>query len=55
MRRAIQRLIQDPLALRLISGDFLEGSTIVADASPDGSLVFSSVGQASGLPAEVTQ
>jgi ATP-dependent Clp protease ATP-binding subunit ClpB len=41
MRRAIQRLIQDPLALKLISGDFREGETIVADAAPDGTLTFS--------------
>ena len=50
MRRAIQRLIQDPLALRLISGDFLEGSTIVADAGADGALTFSVAN-----PVEVTQ
>jgi ATP-dependent Clp protease ATP-binding subunit ClpA len=40
MRRAIQRLIQDPLALKLISGDFREGETIIADAAPDGSVTF---------------
>jgi ATP-dependent Clp protease ATP-binding subunit ClpB len=32
MRRAIQRLIQDPLALKLINGDFLEGDTVMVDA-----------------------
>ena len=31
MRRAIQRLIQDPLALRLLAGDFLAGETVIAD------------------------
>jgi ATP-dependent Clp protease ATP-binding subunit ClpA len=31
MRRAIQRLIQDPLSLRLLSGDFVSGDTIVVD------------------------
>jgi len=31
MRRAIQRLIQDPLALKLIQGEFVEGDTILAD------------------------
>jgi len=31
MRRAIQRLIQDPLALKLINGDFSEGDTILVD------------------------
>jgi ATP-dependent Clp protease ATP-binding subunit ClpB len=34
MRRAIQRLIQDPLALKLISGEYLEGDTLVVDAKP---------------------
>ena len=33
MRRAIQRLIQDPLALQLLEGDFLAGDTIVVDAT----------------------
>ena len=32
MRRAIQRLIQDPLALKLLNGDFVEGETILVDA-----------------------
>jgi ATP-dependent Clp protease ATP-binding subunit ClpB len=52
MRRAIQRLVQDPLALKLISGDFPEGTTVAVDASADGALTFE--GQASGLPEEVT-
>jgi len=32
MKRAIQRLIQDPLALRILEGDVLPGDHIVADA-----------------------
>ena len=32
MRRAIQRLVQDPLALRLINGDFVEGDAVLVDA-----------------------
>jgi ATP-dependent Clp protease ATP-binding subunit ClpB len=36
MRRAIQRLIQDPLALKLLNGDFQEGDTVEADADPAG-------------------
>jgi ATP-dependent Clp protease ATP-binding subunit ClpA len=36
MRRAIQRLIQDPLALKLIQGDFHEGETIVVDVDESG-------------------
>jgi len=31
MRRSIQRLIQDPLSLRLLAGEFLAGETIVVD------------------------
>jgi ATP-dependent Clp protease ATP-binding subunit ClpB len=35
MRRAIQRLVQDPLALKLLNGDFLAGDTVLVDAAPD--------------------
>ena len=31
MRRAIQRLMQDPLSLRLLAGEFLAGETVVVD------------------------
>ena len=41
MRRAIQRLIQDPLALRILNGDFVEGDTIVVDAGGEHALRFS--------------
>jgi ATP-dependent Clp protease ATP-binding subunit ClpA len=42
MRRAIQRLIQDPLALKLISGEFVEGDTVLVDgAAGEGTLRFS--------------
>ena len=40
MRRAIQRLIQDPLALKLLNGDFLEGDTILVDAKGESELSF---------------
>jgi len=36
MRRAIQRLVQDPLALRLLAGDFLAGETVVAERDGEG-------------------
>jgi len=36
MRRAIQRLIQDPLAAKLINSDFAEGDAIVADVEAEG-------------------
>jgi ATP-dependent Clp protease ATP-binding subunit ClpB len=43
MRRSIQRLIQDPLALRLLAGDFLSGETILVDKEGDaGKLKFES-------------
>jgi ATP-dependent Clp protease ATP-binding subunit ClpB len=32
MRRAIQRLIQDPLALKLLNGEYLDGDTVLVDA-----------------------
>jgi ATP-dependent Clp protease ATP-binding subunit ClpB len=39
LKRAIQRLIENPLALRLLEGDFAEGDTVLVDFS-DGELVF---------------
>jgi ATP-dependent Clp protease ATP-binding subunit ClpB len=32
LKRTIQRMVQDPLALRLLNGEFAEGDTVVADA-----------------------
>ena len=39
MKRAIQRLLENPLALRLLEGDFGDGDTIAVDAQ-NGDLVF---------------
>ena len=39
LKRAIQRLVENPLALRLLEGDFAEGDTIRVDAQ-NGELVF---------------
>jgi ATP-dependent Clp protease ATP-binding subunit ClpA len=39
LKRAIQRLVQDPLALEILRGAFQEGDTVEADA-PDGEVVF---------------
>ena len=51
MRRAVQRLIQDPLALRLLNGDFVEGDTVLVDAEPEKhEMKFEKVGQAAELP-----
>jgi ATP-dependent Clp protease ATP-binding subunit ClpB len=40
LKRAIQRLIQNPLAERLLRGDFHENETILADAGSDGTVIF---------------
>jgi ATP-dependent Clp protease ATP-binding subunit ClpB len=39
LKRALQRLVGNPLALRLLEGDFAEGDTVLVDAR-DGELVF---------------
>jgi ATP-dependent Clp protease ATP-binding subunit ClpB len=44
LKRAIQRELQDPLALKILSGDFHEGEIIRVDRGEDG-LVFSSAVQ----------
>jgi ATP-dependent Clp protease ATP-binding subunit ClpB len=36
LKRTIQRRVLDPLALRVLEGDFLEGDTVTVDAGPDG-------------------
>ncbi len=35
LKRVIQRLVQDPLAMRILEGEFPEGSKVVVDASGD--------------------
>jgi ATP-dependent Clp protease ATP-binding subunit ClpB len=40
LKRTIQRLVQDPLALKLLEGVFKDGDTVVADAQ-EGEIVFS--------------
>jgi ATP-dependent Clp protease ATP-binding subunit ClpB len=39
LKRAIQRLVENPLALRLLEGEFAEGDTVLVDAQ-NGELVF---------------
>ena len=39
LKRALQRLVENPLALRLLDGEFAEGDTVRVDAS-EGELVF---------------
>jgi ATP-dependent Clp protease ATP-binding subunit ClpB len=45
LKRAIQRELQDPLALQLLSGEFREGDLIRVDRGPEG-LTFTPVVQA---------
>jgi ATP-dependent Clp protease ATP-binding subunit ClpB len=41
MKRAIQRLIQDPLALKMLEGEIRAGDTVIADAdTKSGEMVF---------------
>jgi ATP-dependent Clp protease ATP-binding subunit ClpB len=39
LKRAIQRLVQDPLALKVLEGEFTEGDQITVDAAA-GQIVF---------------
>jgi ATP-dependent Clp protease ATP-binding subunit ClpB len=48
LKRALQRLIENPLALRLLEGDFVEGDTIRVDAQ-NGDLVFARAETAAAL------
>jgi ATP-dependent Clp protease ATP-binding subunit ClpB len=40
LKRVIQRTLQDPLAMRILEGDFPEGSTVTVDAPGGDVLVF---------------
>jgi ATP-dependent Clp protease ATP-binding subunit ClpB len=50
LKRAIQRLVENPLALRLLEGDFADGDTIRVDAE-DGEIRFEKVGAAAAAAA----
>jgi ATP-dependent Clp protease ATP-binding subunit ClpB len=39
LKRALQRLVENPLAMRLLEGEFAEGDTVRVDAE-DGELAF---------------
>jgi len=45
LKRAIQRYLQDPLALKVLSGDYVSGDTVLVDAGK-GALRFSKPGAA---------
>jgi ATP-dependent Clp protease ATP-binding subunit ClpB len=44
LKRAIQRFVENPLALRLLEGDFADGDTIRVDAQ-NGDIVFEKIGE----------
>src|SRR5213596_3259828 len=50
LKRAIQRLVENPLALRLLEGDFADGDTIRVDAE-DGEIRFEKLGAATAAAA----
>jgi ATP-dependent Clp protease ATP-binding subunit ClpB len=52
LKRAIQRRLENPLALRLLDGDIADGDTIRVDAGDDGELVFERA-EAAAEPAAV--
>jgi ATP-dependent Clp protease ATP-binding subunit ClpB len=43
LKRAIQRLLQNPLALAVLEGRFLEGDRITVDVGDDGQLTFTNL------------
>ena len=44
LRRAIQRLIEDPLSEEVLLGRFSDGDTIMAEAAEDGKMIFRKAG-----------
>jgi ATP-dependent Clp protease ATP-binding subunit ClpB len=48
LKRAIQRSVQDPLARRILAGEFHEGDTALVDAGHEGQLVFRRIAKANG-------
>jgi ATP-dependent Clp protease ATP-binding subunit ClpB len=54
LKRAIQRLVQNPLAVRILEGEFDEGDTVVVDLQPAGTqLVFRGARSASPVEEQV--
>jgi ATP-dependent Clp protease ATP-binding subunit ClpB len=49
LKRAIQRLVQNPLALAVLQGRFKDGDHIVVDADPAGELSFRKAGAEVGV------
>jgi ATP-dependent Clp protease ATP-binding subunit ClpB len=53
LKRAIQRLIQDPLAIKILDGEVLHGDNVKVDADPlNNRLTFKVAGRKAGEPAK---
>ena len=52
LKRVIQRRVQDPLALRMLSGEFVDGDTVVVDADAEGRVTLGPPAVASADEAE---
>ena len=48
LKRAVQRLVQDPLAMALLDGGVAPGSGVRVDVGADGALAFAAVGEDGG-------
>jgi ATP-dependent Clp protease ATP-binding subunit ClpB len=53
LKRAVQRLIQDPLALKILDGEVLHGDHVVVDADPRTRQMKFTVGKRVSEPAKV--
>jgi len=40
LKRAVQKYISDPLALKLLSNEFISGDTVIVDSKPNGEFFF---------------
>ncbi|MDQ3815080.1 MAG: AAA family ATPase, partial [Armatimonadota bacterium] len=51
LKRAIQRFVQDPLAKKILSGEFSDGDTIEVDVGREGQLIFRPLVEAESVAA----
>jgi ATP-dependent Clp protease ATP-binding subunit ClpB len=49
LKRALQRLVQNPLAMGVLEGKFKEGDRILVSAEPDGTLTFAVAAETVGV------
>ncbi|MGK2961310.1 MAG: ATP-dependent chaperone ClpB [Gemmatimonadaceae bacterium] len=50
LKRAIQRLLQNPLALAVLEGQFMEGDRVKVDVGADGRLEFTTLSRGENVP-----